>query len=374
MTASPLRLSRRSALILPLATALPGRARAAMPPITDAIGRTITLKAPAERIVLGFNYEEFTAIGGVAAWDRVVGFNRRQWEVNRPSLWVRYQKAIPRLTGLTDIGEMENGTFSTETVLSLRPDLLVVIGYDYKANSAAMQQIEAAGVPILALDFQAQDTAKHIAGTLALGAAIGENDRARALADLYRDKVADIQRRVAGRTPPRAYFELGAGGPSVIGNTYNGAMWGRMVETAGGANIAAGKIAGPWAPMAPEAVLAARPEFVFLSGSSWAKAQGAIRTGYDVDLATARERLVGYTTRPGWSALPAVQSGNLHAMDAGLARALWDWTAMQYVAKQLHPAAFSDVDPQESLRAYHATYMPVPYEGTWMARLRPETT
>ena len=370
MTASPLRMSRRSSLILPLAAALPGRARAAVPTITDAIGRIVTLKAPAERIVLGFNYEEFTAIGGVAAWDRVVGFNRRQWEVNRPSLWARYQKAIPRLATLTDIGEMENGTFSVESVLSLRPDLLVVIAYDYKAEAATMQKIEAAGVPILVLDFQAQDTAKHIAGTLALGAAIGASDRAEALADLYRDKVSDIQRRIAGRTPPRAYFELGAGGPGVIGNTYNGAMWGRMVETAGGANIAAGKIGGPWAPMAPEAVLAAQPEFVFLSGSSWAKAQGAIRTGYDVEPATARERLRGYTQRPGWSELPAVKSGNLFALDAGLARSLWDWTALQYVAKQLHPDVFADIDPVDSLRHYHATYMPVPYEGTWMIRLR----
>jgi ABC-type Fe3+-hydroxamate transport system substrate-binding protein len=341
-----------------------------MPPIVDAIGRSVVLKAPAERIVLGFNYEEFTAIGGAAAWERVVGFNRKQWAVNRPSLWARYQKAIPRLAALPDIGEIEDGSFSPETVLSLRPDLLVMIGYDYKAYAPVMQQIEAAGVPILVLDFQAQEPAKHIAGTLALGAAIGANDRARALADLYRDRVADIQRRVTGQPAPRAYFELGAGGPGVVGNTYNGAMWGRLVETAGGANIAAGKIAGPWGPMAPEAVLAARPEFVFLSGSSWAVAQGAIRTGYDVDADTARARLLGYVQRPGWSDLPAVKNGNLFAVDAGLARALWDWTAMQYIAKQMHPDAFADIDPVTSLRDYHATYLPVPYDGTWMVRLR----
>ena len=80
-------ISRRAALILSLA--------AAPRPITDAIGHTVTLKAPAARIVLGFNDEEFTAIGGAAARDRVVGFNR-------PSLWVRSQKAIPRLTTLRE--------------------------------------------------------------------------------------------------------------------------------------------------------------------------------------------------------------------------------------------------------------------------------
>ena len=367
------KLTRRAimaALASPLLAA-PTIARAAMPPITDAIGRTIQLQAPAERIVLSFNYEEFTAIGGVDGWRRVVGFNRKQWAQNRPSLWTRYQKVIPGLATLPDIGEIEEGTFSMETVLGLRPDLLVVIAYDYKAYAPVMQKLEAAGIPILVLDFQAQEPAKHIAGTLALGAAIGQEERARELAELYRRQSDDIGRRIAGRPTPRAYFELGAGGPGVIGNTYNGAMWGRMVETAGGANVAAGKIAGPWGPMSPEFLLAAQPEFIFLTGSSWANAQGAIRTGYDVDLETARQRLLGYARRSGWDTLPAVKSGNVFALDAGLARALWDWTAMQYVAKQMHPAEFADVDPVANLAKYHATYMPVPFEGTWMARLGP---
>ena len=363
------RISRRSALLLPLAAALPGRARAAMPPIMDALGRPVALRAPAERIVLGFNYEEFTAIGGVDGWKRVVGFDRKQWAVNQPSLWARYQQAIPGLADLPDIGVMGEDTFSMERLLALRPDLLVVIAYDYKADGPLMQRIEAAGIPILVLDFQAQETAKHIAGTLALGAAIGQSARARELVDLYRRQTDDVARRIAGKPMPRAYFELGAGGPGVIGNTYNGAMWGRMVENAGGANVAAGKISGPWGPMAPEALLAAQPEFIFLTGSSYANAQGAIRTGYDVDADTARQRLIGYTKRPGWGTLPAVQAGNVYALDAGLARALWDWTAMQYVAKQLHPDAFADVDPLANLAKYHASYMPVPFEGTWMARL-----
>lgn len=364
-------LSRRTALILPLAIALPHRARAAGVTFTDAIGRTVTLRAPAERIVLGFQLEEFTAVAGAEGWRRVVGFNRRQWEVNRPSLWARMPKAIPNLTSLPDIGEMGEGTFKVETVLSLRPDLLVVIAYDYKAQAAQIAQVEAAGIPVLVLDYQAQEPAKHVAGALALGAAIGETDRARALADLYRDRMAEITRRIAGRPTPRAYFELGAGGPGVIGNTYNGAMWGRMVQTAGGANIADGKLPGPWAPMAPEAVLAAQPDFVFLTGSSWAKANGAIRTGYDADLETSRARLRGYVARPGWADLPAVRNGEVHALDAGLARSLWDFTSMLYVAKRLHPDVFADADPVGELRRYHERFLPIAFEGEWMVRMAP---
>lgn len=220
-------LSRRSALVLQLAAALPGRARAAMPPITDAIGRVVTLRAPPERVVIGFNFEEFTAVAGSAGWDRVVGFNRRQWAVNRQSNWHRYQAAIPRLSGLADIGASENNTFSVERVLGLRPDLLITLALDYNGMQPAMAQIEAAGVPILVVDYSAQ----------------------------------------------------------VVGKP-----------------------------------------------------------------------------------LPSIRSGELHAIETGLARSLWDWTATQYIAKQMHPDRFSDVDPVTELRRYHERFLPVPFEGAWMVR------
>jgi ABC-type Fe3+-hydroxamate transport system substrate-binding protein len=366
-------ISRRSALILPLAAALPSRARAAMPPFADAAGRTVNLPAPAERIVLGFNFEEFTAVAGVAGWQRVVGINRRQWEVNRQALWRRYAAVIPQLAAMPDVGEIEEGSFSVERVLALRPDLLIMLAVDYTAQTPIMAQIEQAGVPIMLLDFQAQLPAKHIAGTLALGAATGNMDRAHALADLYRDRVGDIVRRVAGAATPKAYVELGAAGAGVVGNTYNNAMWGRMVDTAGGANIAKGRIPGGWGQMSPEYVLAAGPDFVFITGSSWANAPNAVRTGFDVDLATTRRSLAPYAQRPGWSGLPAIQRGELHAVDAGLARALCDWTGQQYLAKQMHPELFADVDPAEELRRYYETYLPVAFDGTWMARLTPRS-
>jgi hypothetical protein len=42
-------ISRRSAMPLPFAAALPARARAPMPLILDAAGRSVVLPAPAER-------------------------------------------------------------------------------------------------------------------------------------------------------------------------------------------------------------------------------------------------------------------------------------------------------------------------------------
>ena len=79
--------------------------------------------------------------------------------------------------------------------------------------------------------------------------------------------------------------------------------------------------------MLPEYVLAAAPEHVFILGASWASSPIAARAGFSVDVVQARQRLAPYAIRPGWSALPAVRTGELHVMEISLARSLWDWTA-----------------------------------------------
>jgi iron complex transport system substrate-binding protein len=69
-----------------------------------------------------------------------------------------------------------------------------------------------------------------------LGMATANEERGRALAALYTDKMTDIRRRAASAgTHPKAYIELGQGGAGEVGNTYNDAMWGRRTELAGGA-------------------------------------------------------------------------------------------------------------------------------------------
>lgn len=219
-------IARRVFLTLPIAATLPGRARAAMLSITDALGRTVVLKVPAERIVVGVNFEEFTAVSGPAGWDPVVGFDRRQWENSRAS-WTRYQA------------------------------------------------------------------------------------------------------------------------------------------------VASGHIPTGWAPMSAEYVLAAAPEHIFMTASSWTNAPNAARTGYDYDIETTRRTLAPYVNRPCWNALPSIRDNELHAIETGLARSLWDWTGTRYIAKQLHLNEFSDVDLVQSLRHYHEQFLPVTFEGCWMARVTP---
>lgn len=369
------RLSRRSALALGLGATLSGRrARAALPAITDALGRPVALKAPAERIVIDFNYEEFTAVAGPSGWDRVVGFNRTQWADNRAAIFRRYLVPIPRLAALADVGSTETNTFSTERVLSLRPDLVILGYWSFVALPEQVKQMEALGIPVLVVDYNAEIPERHVAGTLAMGIATGNEERARTLAALYTDKLADIRRRVADvPARPKVYVELGQGGADVVGNSYWKGMWGRLLEFAGADNIAAGRLpgAGAWGPLDPEYVLAANPDAVFIAGSSWAGRPQAVLTGFDADLATTRARLAPYARRQGWAGLNAVRSGQVFAVEHGLCRALFDYTATQFIAKAIFPDRFADIDPVAELRRYHEQFLPVAFDGTWMARLTP---
>lgn len=367
-------LSRRSALALALATALAARpGRAAPLTITDALGRHLTLRGPAERIVLGFNYEEFTAVAGPAGWDRVVGFARTLWTDWRPATFKRYLVPIPRLANLPDVGNTDDGSFSLEKVLSLRPDLVVMAEWSFGVLAEQVKQLEALGIPVMVIDYNAEIPERHVASTLAFGAVTDNAERSRALSDLYLAKIADIQRRAkTAGTRPKAYVELGQGGAGVVGNTYWQGMWGRLLDLIGADNIAAGHIAKAWGPLSPEYVLAANPDVIFIAGSSWVKSPNAVITGYDAPVELTRARLAPYAKREGWRALQAIQSGELHAIEHGLCRALFDYTATQYLAKQLYPAAFADIDPVEELRRYHEQFLPVTFEGTWMTRLTPQ--
>lgn len=364
-------LSRRAFLAAP--ALIPSLAHATPISFTDALGRPIALKSTPERIAVCFNYEEFTAVGGTAAWSNVVGMSKALWEGWRPSVFRRYAAVIPNLAAMPDVGNTEDGNFSIEKLLALRPEVVLLAEWSFNALGAEVAKIEALGIPVAVIDYNAQMPARHVASTLALGAVTGQPERAKALADLYMAKIADIQRRMQGAPRRRIYIELGQGGPGAVGNTYWKSMWGRILDLIGIDNIAADRLAGAgnWGPLNPEYVLAANPDAIFIAGSSWVNRPAAVLTGFDATEELTRARLAPYAKRDGWAGLTAIRNGELHAIEHGLCRALFDYTAMYYIAKALHPDRFRDIDPVDELRQYHARFLPVPFEGTWMTRLAP---
>lgn len=335
--------------------------------VTDVKGRTVTVPKIPERIVLGFYYEDYLAIAGPGSLDKVVALSLSTWKDWRPNQFAAYEKALPKLASIPDVGNTEDSTFSIEKVIAAKPDLLILAAWSYDALGEGINQIEAAGIPIVTLDYNAQTVEKHVASTLALGKLLGTEDRAEKLADNYKHAFEDIDARIkkAGPTTKKVYVELAQKGPSEVGNSYGSSMWGALIDQLGGQNIAKGQI-GNWGPLSPEYVLAKKPDLVFLAGSEWLIKPQAVTVGFGADPAVARARMAAYVARPGWSDLPAVKNADIYAIYHGGARTLSDYVYAQYIAKQLYPDAFKDVDPARNILDYYEKWLPVKADGVFV--------
>lgn len=338
--------------------------------VIDTLGRTITLPAKINRILLGFYYEDFYAIGGPDAFDRVVAISRSTWQDWRNSQWKAYIAVNPKIAEITDVGETDGGTFSIETAIAAKPDIAIIAAWQYKALGNVVAKLEAAGIPVAVADYNAQTVEKHVVSTLMIGQIVGAKDRAQRLADEYAAAVADVEARVlkAGGAMQNVYVEIGNKGPAEYGNSYGKGMWGGVIELAGGNNIAKGQIANT-GPLNPEYVIASNPAIIFIGGSYWTNRDSAVLMGFGVTPEETRARLQPYTKRPGWENLAAVKSGQVHALYHGGARTLYDYAFLQYVAKVLHPEAFADIDPVETHQRFYRTYLPIKADGTFMIPL-----
>ena len=178
-----MRFKQLSALIATAALSVGSVSAFAKPvQLTDTVGRKVTVNLPAKRVVLGFYYQDYMAIGGKTALDNVVGFSKAVWADWAPPSWAAFSKAVPKLNQLTDVGEVEVGTFSIEKVLALKPDLLVLAEWQYKALGSDLDRINKAGIPIVVLDYNAQTVAKHVQSTKLIGTLTGQQQKADKLA------------------------------------------------------------------------------------------------------------------------------------------------------------------------------------------------
>ncbi|WGF87369.1 ABC transporter substrate-binding protein [Marinivivus vitaminiproducens] len=367
-----LALTRRHlvAALAALTFCLAGAARAEPVTVIDALDRTITLDLPARRVLLGLYFEDYMAIGGPDAFDRVVGINKAAWRDWRPDNWLDHIEHDPSLDALPDIGDVENGSFSPEIVLSLKPDVLVLAEYQYKTLGDEVRAMERAGIPVVVADFHTHRLENTLATIRLLGQIAGSEERALTIATEYRDALATIRDRIerAGRPQPPVYLEFGNGGPSSQGITWGPYMWGAMTASAGGANIA-NDLVETWGSINPEQILHARPEVIVVTGSEWKDRPGALRIGHGVGEGEVRSVLRDYQARPGWANLPAVRNGRLFALYHGASRTLPDFIATQFLAKAFYPDLFADLDPAANYRSFYERYLPIVPEGTFMTGL-----
>ncbi len=357
--------------ILGLTFGLIQAAQAAPESVKDVLGRSVLVDLPAKRVVLGFYIEDYFAVGGDKAFDRLVGLSRGWFVKSRPAVWAQYASARPTLRDVPDVGNVQDQSFSIEKVLATKPDVVILADWQFKALASEVPRLEAAGIPVVVVDYNAQTLERHLASTKVLGQLTGETARAQRIADEYRQTVETIQQRIAkAKLPrPRVYIELGDKGPAEHSYTYGKNMWGAMADLVGGDNVAA-PFVKDWGPINPEQLLVTRPQVVLIAGYESVSSPEAMQMGFGVTAPEARRRLQGFAQRKGWSALPAVQDGRLYGVYHGATRSLLDAAQLQYLAKALYPTLFADINPDATYLDFYRHYLPIQPQGTFVLSLK----
>jgi len=372
-----------------LAVALVPPAHAVPEVIKDVIGRSVRITLPAQRVLLGFYIEDYFAVGGDKAFDRLAGLSLGWFVKSRPAVWEQYVAARPTLRDVPDVGSVQDQSFVVEKVLATRPDVgsvqdqsfvvekvlatrpdvVVLADWQFKALASEISRLEAAGIPVVVVDFNAQTLERHLDSIRVLGQLTGETARAQRIADEYRQVVETLQQRIVkAKLPrPRVYVELGDKGPAEYSYTYGKNMWGAMVDLVSGDNVAA-PFVKDWGAINPEQLLVSRPQVMFIAGYESVSRPDAMKMGFGVPASEARQRLQGFAQRSGWSSLPALQDGRLHGIYHGATRSILDAALLQYLAKAMYPTLFADIDPEATYRDFYRRYLPIQPQGTFMLR------
>ncbi|WP_417675582.1 heme/hemin ABC transporter substrate-binding protein [Pseudodonghicola sp.] len=256
-------IARRAALAALLAFALP-----------------LPLMAEPTQRVIGVGGSVTETIYALGAGDRLVARDTTS----------TYPEAA---TALPDVGYMRR--LSPEGVLSVAPDL--IIAEEGAGPAETVQILEEAAIPFVTIP-AARDGTGVAARIRAIGAALGLDDKADALATEVEGKIAtvvDASARAA-EPPVRVLFILSAAGGRLMASG-TGTEADAMIRLAGGINAIEG-FPG-YKQLTDEAVLAAQPDVILM-----------MDRGTGSDHGTA-----GVLEHPAIAITPAGQAKRLIAMD-----------------------------------------------------------
>ncbi|OZI52241.1 ABC transporter substrate-binding protein [Bordetella genomosp. 5] len=361
--------------VLALGALLPGAAGARQ--VTDLAGRVVEVPDHPKRILLG----EGRFVFAMALLDRadptarIVGW-QGELKQQDPYAWSQLTRTYPRAAQVPLIGKSSEDSVSPERIVDLQPDVAIfgLAGHGPGKNSPMVAALQAAGIPVVFIDFRQHPLQNTAASMKILGAAVDRQNEAQAYVDFYEPRVKRVQDMVAAvpeSKRPRVFVELLAGvWPSCCHTTGGGGL-GEMVETAGGVNIAKGVVPGAIGDVSLEYLITQQPEVYVATGSRSEPGRPGLLAGPGVAPATALDSLAVLAARPGIRDLTAVQAGRAHGLWHAYYNSPYNILALEALARWFHPqeAAARGIDPEADLRTLHTDFLGAPADGTYWTTL-----
>ena len=345
--------------------------------ITDVTGRTVTLKKPAERVVLQWSGAggPFFTISALMGKDtpKVIAGMDTSLQDYRADMWKHFTAEMPELATIPVVGTIGDKTFNVEQVISLNPDVIFIpVDLKEQYESDVKPKLDAAGVQTIYIDYHAEKLESHQKSIEAIGKALGKEERAAEISKFYTDRVTRVLDRVSkiNKPKPTVYLEVGMNGPEEFGNSFSSNYsWGALATMAG-ADVITKDVIKKTSPINPEFILEKNPDIIMIMGSYWPKKPTSMRLGFEATEASSQELLKAFTTeRQGWSDLKAVENKQVYSAHHGLPREVFDAAVFEYLAKTFYPEEFADVDPEATLKEFYDKFLPYSYSGIWFMHM-----
>jgi iron complex transport system substrate-binding protein len=362
-------------MLLALVGALCPAASALAEPVSvvDVLGRTVSLPAPAKRIVLAQG-RQLGALGFVHA-DPVSVLAGWGSDYKRQSAdaYARYRAKFPAIDAIPTVGDGGvSGGFSLEAAVALAPDLVVLsksLAGTRSGPGDLVERFAAAGIPVVVVDFYFDPLADTVPSLRALGGLLGQSVRTEAFIRFYQARLARVAERIRGAARPRVFMHSHAGGFDCCTSPGRGTL-DAFIRAAGGENVAAPFVPGETGQVSLEKLLTLEPDIYIATGGTHLARTGGLVLGLGVDRATAAESFRRLLAHPGLAALKAVRTGQAfglwHLFNDTPAHAV----AIERLASWLHPERFRDIDPDETL-AEASRLSAIPLDGTLWIRTAP---
>lgn len=206
--------------------------------VVDDSGRTITLSAPAHRIIsLAPSTTEQLFAAGAGRY--VVGTSS-------------YSDYPPEAAQIAQVGDA--AMINMERIVSLKPDLIIV--WSHVDSAAVLEKLQVLGIPVYYSEpRRIADIAKSI---IDMGTLAGTTVEATRVADELNERIGALRSKYAGRPPIRVFYQVWERPLMTINGKQ---MISDAIELCGGVNIF-GNLSATVPTVNREAVVAANPDVI----------------------------------------------------------------------------------------------------------------
>ena len=366
------------ALGLLASTVLPAMAD----PVTvkDVTGRDVEVNVPVSHVILGEGRQIYflAALDKDNPFQHVVGW-RDDLPKADPESYAAYLAKYPDIAKLPTFGGMKDGTFDIEQAVALKPDV-ILMNVDAKTateEAGYIEKLAKVGIPLVYVDFREKPMENTEPSMRIMGTLMGKEKVAEDFIAFRADAIKKVTDVLEKNNPakPIVFVERAGGYSDDCCMSFGNENFGKMVELAGGTNMAKDIIPGTFGTVNPEQVIASNPDQVIVTGGMWegyVPGGNWVGVGYGADLTEAHRKLENLTKRPAFTGIKAVKDGNVHAIWHQFYNNPYQFVAIQQIAKWLHPDLFADLDPEATFKALHARFLPLDYKPGYFVSLKGE--